>query len=105
MPSPLCLFNYLYRDAGNYKGYGSVLLFGEATPANEALVRSRLIEGNWFVAERIPIPTLFHVVREDGPPDPAEDHEWHEFVGLAPAEHGTGEPVMALAELIERLGA
>ncbi len=105
MSTPLCHFNYLYRDVGNYKGYDSVILRGEATPANESLIRSRLIESTWFLAERIPIPTLYHHVRGDNPPDPAEDHAWHEFVGLTPAEPGEGEPIMLLEALIERLGA
>ena len=40
MPRPVCRFEYLYRDASNYKGYGAVLLWGEATAENEAAIRA-----------------------------------------------------------------
>ena len=91
MLRPVCRFDYLYRDASNYKGYGSVLLWGEATPENEAAIRAVLIDGMYFEAERVGVPTLYHLVRGDAEPDGDEDHGWHEFVGLGSGgetEHG-----------------
>jgi hypothetical protein len=86
MPRPVCRFEYCYRDASNYKGYGSVLLWGEATPENEAAIRAVLIDGMYFEAERVGVPTLYHLVRGDSEADVEEDHGWHEFVGLVAAE-------------------
>ena len=90
MSRPLCCFDYLYRDASNYKGYGSVLLWGEATPENEAAIRAALIDGIYFEAERVGVSTLYHLVRGDSEADELEDHAWHEFVGIRDVGKGTG---------------
>lgn len=75
-------FDYLYRDAGNYKTTGMLLLRGR-DPRAEPLIRGALEWGDQFVAEQVGIPTLcarhFADVGE-GPTD--LDHAFHEFVGL-----------------------
>ena len=105
MPRPVCRFDYLYRDAGNYKGYGSVLLRGDATPENEAAIRAALIDGMYFEAERVGVPALYHLVRGDAEPDEAEDHGWHEFVRLLREQAPKSAPVMGLGDLIQRMEA
>lgn len=105
MPRPRCRFEYLYRDAGNYKGRGWVVLWGEASAENERRIREVLIEGSWFVAERVGVPTLYHLVRGDAEPDEEEDHGWHEFVQLGKVEVGDGEGVMRIERLISKLTA
>lgn len=51
----LGVFEYLYRDAGNWKTYGTMLLEGDATGAREEL--SACLEwGNNFVAEQVCVP-------------------------------------------------
>ncbi|MDX2208041.1 MAG: hypothetical protein SFU57_10385 [Gemmatimonadales bacterium] len=104
MPSSRCRFEYLYRDASNYKAWGSVLLDGQATSATEAAIRARLIDGTWFVAERIGVPTLYRLVWGATGPDEDEDHVWHEFVGLVATGQEEGEPLMTVSELVDRLG-
>jgi hypothetical protein len=55
-------FEYLYRCAGNYKEWGEVLLSNpEHRPLDEleAEIRSNLIDGEFFIAEQIGIPTLY----------------------------------------------
>lgn len=101
MPSPVCRFDYLYRDASNYKGYGSVLLWGEATPENEAAIRAVLIDGMYFEAERVGVPTLYHLVRGDAEPVEGEDHGWHEFVGLVDSVE-PGPAGMTIFQLMTR---
>ncbi|MBP6572105.1 MAG: hypothetical protein KA226_11830 [Gemmatimonadales bacterium] len=103
MPRPVCRFEYLYRDASNYKGYGSLLLWGEATPGNEAAIRAALIDGMYFEAERVGVPTLYHLVRGNAEPDEVEDHEWHEFVGLGRVRNGDEVPLRSIRDLVTRL--
>lgn len=72
----------MYRDAGNWKTYGEVLLSGEAMGMYEAL-RACLESGDLFVAEQVAIPSLCeqHFIDcKDGPSD--LDHAYHEFVDL-----------------------
>jgi len=70
-------FSYLYRDAGNYKNYGEVVF---ANPDNvsieeiETVIKSKLIEGQWFVAKEWGVPDL-HFEKWDE----ELDHGWHEF--------------------------
>lgn len=79
------VFEYMYRDAGNWKTYGALLLSGEAIGMQEA-VRACLEPGDLFVAEQVAIPSLCaqHFIDcKDGPSD--LDHAYHEFVDLRPA--------------------
>jgi len=106
MPSPTCLFVYLYRDASNYKGWGSVAVRGEASEANDAAIREVMIDGLWFDAERAGLPTLFHLAAGARGFDSELDHPLHEFVGLERADEK--EPAvrfleLTVVELIERL--
>lgn len=74
---PNIKFNYLYRDSANYKKYGSVIL---SNPNNveiseiEALIRSKLIDGEWFYANEWGLPELFLDTF-----DYRVDPTWHEF--------------------------
>src|SRR5258708_20408178 len=72
-------FNYLYRDAGNYKKWGNVV-FANSDYLNigaiaEALQGSFLADG-LFVAHQICIPEVF-LSAEDGITE--DDHCFHEF--------------------------
>jgi hypothetical protein len=74
---PNIKFNYLYRDSGNYKKFGSVIF---ADPNNielaeiEKLIRSRLIDELWFYADEWNLPELFTEYL-----DFRIDPTWHEF--------------------------
>jgi hypothetical protein len=69
-------FNYLYRDAGNYKKYGSVTF---ANPNNisfaelSTLIQSKLIDQTWFYHNHWRLPDLRETF------DPEIDPTWHEF--------------------------
>ncbi len=75
-----CLFEYLYRDAGNFKAWGALIR------AQVAEMRSRFEGGEFFIAEQLGVPPLYQDLWEfsDGPID--SDHVWHEFFALRPAE-------------------
>jgi len=79
------VFEYLYRDAGNYKAWGSVLLSGRATAEDEAALRSRMDSGAFFVAEKVGVPSLQRELWKwsDGPTE--DDHGFHEFHGFREA--------------------
>ena len=77
-----CVFEYMYRDAGNWKTYGALLLAGDADGAEEAL-RGCLEWGDLFVAEQVGVPSLCEehfAACSDGPSD--LDHAYHEFLDL-----------------------
>ena len=79
------VFEYMYRDAGNWKTFGALLLSGDEVDRREAL-REFLESGDLFVAEQVAVPSLCeqHFIDcKDGPSD--LDHAYHEFVDLRPA--------------------
>jgi len=76
------IFEYLYRDAGNFKAFGSIALEGRVTDAERETIRAELNSGEFFIAEQIGVPPLYQQLYQwsDGPT--ASDHCWHEFVGF-----------------------
>ncbi|MDP2142183.1 MAG: hypothetical protein Q8L20_15350 [Gammaproteobacteria bacterium] len=74
-------FEYLYRDAGNFKLWGEVVFAnkeGLDIDEIESKIRNSLIDGEYFYASKIGVPVLrFEKLV------PAMDHDWHEFVGVA----------------------
>lgn len=73
-------FNYLYRDAGNYKAYGVIVFSGadrvSATDA-ELVLEKLLIDGEYFVAGDVDVPDLRPAAL-----DCMLDHDWHEVESL-----------------------
>jgi hypothetical protein len=93
------LFEYLYRDAGNYKLYGSVVLNNHyllSISQIEALIKISFIDGGWFDPVRCGIPPLaFEVYGQD------LDHGWHEVTRIS----FTSEPAsqtMDVTELMDK---
>jgi len=76
-----CIFEYLYRDASNFKVGGEVLLEGELGDADVALLQSKFDSGEFFIAEQIGVPTLYETLWQECECEPSEelDHVWHEF--------------------------
>jgi len=82
MPSAECIFEYVYRDAGNFKTHGRVRLAGVAGSA-EQTIRNCLDWGDQFVAEQIGIPALCRAHWASVGEGPSDlDHAYHEFSGL-----------------------
>lgn len=85
MVGEFTVFEYMYRDAGNFKTAGRLLLAGR-DPSAEGVIRSCLEHANQFVAEQIGIPALCEAHWESVGEDPSDlDHAYHEFVGLRSA--------------------
>lgn len=70
-------FNYQYRDAGNYKIYGSIIL---SNPANRSLgeldleIKWHLISEWYFDPDKLGIPRLQHESWNS-----ELDHTWNEY--------------------------
>lgn len=101
------VFEYRYRDGGNFKTHGTLLLSGY-TPEADAALRDCMDWGDQFVAEQVGIPSLCPAHWEavgDGPSD--FDHAFHEFVCLRPAKtEELSEPCYAsLQVLMTRISA
>lgn len=72
------LFTYLYRDASNYKQWGSVVFGGECPESLKQRFEAALEGGEFFIADQIRIPELF----PDTWPGYDDDHCWHESAGF-----------------------
>lgn len=82
MGTEASIFEYMYRDGGNFKTHGRLLLSGCDAAAEREVIRC-LDWGSQFIAEQVGIPSLcqehWRAVGE-GPSD--LDHSFHEFVRL-----------------------
>jgi hypothetical protein len=96
-------FDYMYRDAGNFKAFGSVLLDGPITKLDEDLVRQSLDGGEYFIAEQVEVPPLYDQLYRwsDGPTE--SDHCWHEYVGFRQLTTPS-EPTLAITSVREFIG-
>ena len=98
------IFDYLYRDASNYKSWGSLLLEGSATETELAQLRTKLNSEEFFIAEQIGIPALYAKLWEFSDVPTEDDHVWHTFHALrrAEVEEITCVPWGSVSELIAR---
>ena len=86
MDKAVSVFEYMYRDGGNFKTGGRLLLSGH-DPAADAEIRRCLEWDNQFVAEQIGVPSLCEDHWESVGEDPSDlDHAFHEFVVIRPAK-------------------
>ena len=88
--SDFSIFEYLYRDASNYKVWGTLLLKGSAPSADVEALKNTFESGEFFIAEQLDIPPLYSELWEfsNGPSN--DDHVWHTFYNLRPA---TGDDI------------
>ena len=95
MPQVWTQFDYLYRDADNYKAFGSVAFSGEVAAEKWNKAQANLFEESCFIAEQIGVPSLCHqLFRWNGGSPTDADHCWHEFLGIkAVSEDDIGEDV------------
>ena len=74
------IFEYLYRDGGNYKAWGEIRLSGTLTKNQIEEIQHKLKWGDVFVAEQLNIPTLYHHLYQYSEEDSTiYDHAFHEF--------------------------
>jgi hypothetical protein len=93
-------FKYLYRDAGNYKIYASVIF---ANPGNigivelSALIQSKLIDQAWFYAGDWHLPDLRSETFDD-----EVDPTWHEFENTGYTDEAANATIK-LSDFINRV--
>lgn len=107
MDGQASIFEYLYRDGGNFKTHGCLLLSGWNDQA-ESIIRKCLEWGDQFVAEQVGVPSLCNEHWESVGEGPSDlDHAFHEFVCLrAPEGDEASLPVWgSLEELVSRMQA
>ncbi|NMG42631.1 hypothetical protein GPA22_02640 [Aromatoleum toluvorans] len=77
--SDFSVFEYLYRDSGNYKAWGELLLRGNLTDREIEQMREKFSAGEYFIAEQLGVPSVAEQLwGTDGSPNES-DHTWHEF--------------------------
>lgn len=105
MSAKYTLFEYLYRDASNYKAWGQLLIAGDVShDYYEALV-SCLETDDLFVAEQVGIPPLYEKLWALSGGKTEDDHAYHQFFELRPAtneEITELEPFTDTDELLKR---
>src|SRR3546814_19913150 len=80
MEGHFTVFEYMYRDAGNFKTEGRLLLSG-MDPEAAAVIRGCLEWGDKFVAEQVGVPAMCEDHWASVGEDPSDrDHAYHEFV-------------------------
>lgn len=81
------LFEYLYRDAGNFKAFGCVALEGALMLDEQEVLRSHFPGDGLFIAEQLGVPRLYDQLYQwsDGPT--SSDHCWHEFSAVSVIEN------------------
>ena len=75
MPTENTRFNYMYRDASNYKSCGSVVFRGGIAEALSTRLSAALESTEFFIADQIRIADVFLA---DWPLE-QDDHCWHAF--------------------------
>jgi len=88
---PTTLFNYLYRDAGNCKVWGMIALDGEVSPERWQAALAKLEAGEFFVAEQLGVPPLYHALYKWSGGPTSADHCWHAFEDIEVVEEAEPE--------------
>jgi hypothetical protein len=89
---PVLKVTYRYADAGNYKFWGEFRVLGKLKLED---LRPYLIDTEFFVPERIGLPSLVPEIKNE------DDHLLHTFEEFAKIESAPYE--CTAAELIERI--
>jgi hypothetical protein len=100
------LFEYLYRDASNWKQHGQAVFTNTAEillSDIEERIRASLEDWEWFIAEMVDLETCF--ISNHNTED---DHPWHEFErisesDLPPCDPAFCGPCRDIAQFLQAL--
>jgi hypothetical protein len=81
-----CVFEYLYRDADNFKAWGALLLRGALSDAQVTEMKSKFESEAFFIAEQVGVPPLYQELWAYSDGATESDHPWHEFFRVRPAD-------------------
>jgi len=102
-PEEYCVFEYLYRDASNYKAWGEILLAGVTSQNDIAILRACLDSDTYFVAEQVGIPAVYKELWDLSGGRTSDDHALHEFVTLRAATEDEIKSVQLFGNLLNFL--
>lgn len=92
---------YLYRDAGNYKAWGSVDFCNPeqlSVKTIEATLRQAFNQRDLFIAHQVGLPELFFYADE---PVTEDDHCYHEFEKVEAIESAaTDMPMRSISKFV-----
>jgi hypothetical protein len=97
---PNIKFNYLYRDCANYKNFNSIIFKNDLSfsiEELETLIKSKLIDSEWFYADQWKLPELFSSCF-----DYKIDPTWHEFEGLEYTEEASNSTLAEFIDVISK---
>lgn len=83
-------FEYLYRDAGNFKNWGEIVF---SNPRNisadfvAAMAEKVLIDQAYFLASKAGVPDLHFVEHDED-----LDHDWHEVYVFQATDEAPNDP-------------
>ncbi|NTU91871.1 MAG: hypothetical protein HGA60_08140 [Chlorobiaceae bacterium] len=99
-------FSYLYRDAGNYKAWGSVDFTNPDELSVEVIerkLRDSFDQQELFIAHQLGLPELFFYADE---PVTGDDHCYHEFAAVEGIElTDTKIPERSITEFLTEVQA
>jgi hypothetical protein len=96
-------FDYMYRDAGNSKVFGTVILEGRLGAADQEVIRSHLSSREFFLAEQVGVPPLYQKLYRWSAGATNSDHCWHEFVAFREiAAHESASEVVKSRNFVSR---
>ena len=98
-PKGCCIFEYLYRDASNYKAWGEILLSGVPSQNDMVALRTCLESSEYFVAEQVGIPAVYKELWDLSGGPTSDDHALHEFVALRAASEDERNSLPLFGEL------
>lgn len=101
---PFTVFQYLYRDAANFKAFGDLLLRGVCTAQMEHFIRARCESHEYFVAEQVGVPVLYPELYKFSNGPTIDDVAFHEFLGLRPAAPEEAESLPCGGKLYDLVG-
>jgi hypothetical protein len=82
MATEYSVFSYLYRDMGNNKVYGDLLIDGIFSEQEICALQRCMDCGIYFTPDKVGIPALQTKMYENYPYNSELDHDENEFAGL-----------------------
>lgn len=79
---PYTVFEYVYRDAANFKAFGEVWLSGILTAAEKEKILYFCDSNEFFVATQIGVDDLLSKISTYGEFLTTNDHGWHSVIGF-----------------------
>ena len=88
-------FEYLYRDACNYKTFNAAILKGEMSQEDYARIQDCCDTGEYFIPSQVGLDEM-----RNWPYDPEVDHPWFEILGYGFVYTDAPSGAMTVSELV-----